>query len=168
MALKQVWFPLSLCVLFPSHNGGKAGAVLIKSVDPLLWFMEAVLIAWHHLGRIPKKMEFDSKQFLSHFLGVTRRWSQAPTNSPSLTTWPRSLCQGTQPCQLYLIFLNHPVLVVLRGWLPGDHDCCPIPIVLSYWNTLRWSAGSCLFRKKNWMVTSVTPTSEFVQVEDDF
>lgn len=27
--------------------------------------MKAVLIAWHHLGRIPKKMEFDSKQWLS-------------------------------------------------------------------------------------------------------
>lgn len=54
MVLKQVWFPLSSCVHFPSYNEGKEGAVLIKSVDPLLWFMEAVLIAFHHLGRITK------------------------------------------------------------------------------------------------------------------
>lgn len=54
MVLEQVWFPLYLCVHFSSYNEGKKAVVLIKSVDPLLWFMEAVLIAFYHLDRIPK------------------------------------------------------------------------------------------------------------------
>lgn len=44
--------------------------------------MEAVLIAFHHLGRITKYgVGVKAVIFLSHFLWVTRRWSQASTNS---------------------------------------------------------------------------------------
>lgn len=73
------------------------------------------------------------------------------------------LCQGIKACQQYLIFLNHPVLVVLGGRLPGDHNCRPVPIVLSYWNTLRWSTRSCLFGKKDWTVKVVTHRSELLR-----
>lgn len=73
------------------------------------------------------------------------------------------LCQGTTGCPLYLVFLNHPVLVVLGGRLPGDHNCCPVPIVLSHWNALRWSTRSCLFGEKDWMVKCVVEQWAFLR-----
>ena len=82
MVLKQVWFPLYLCVHFSSYNEGKKVVVLMKSVDPLLWFIEAVLIAFYHLDRITKYgVWFKEVIFLSHFLWLTRRWSQASMNN---------------------------------------------------------------------------------------
>lgn len=78
------------------------------------------------------------------------------------------LCQGTKARQQYLVFLNHPVLVVLGGRLPGDHNCRPVPIVLSYWNTLRWSTRSCLVGKKDWTVKFAARSSELFEEEDRF
>lgn len=79
--LKQVQFPLYLCMYFSSYNEGKKAVVLIKRVDPLLWFMDAVLIAFYQ-SELPN-MKFESNNFLSHLLWLTSRWSQASTNNPT-------------------------------------------------------------------------------------
>lgn len=144
------------------YNKDKKVVVLIISVDPLFWFTE---VAFYHLDRITKygvwfeEMHSLKKAFSKPCaLILSSRWSHASTNNLPIKTQP-TLCQG-DICKYYLVFLNHSVLVILGGWLPGDYNCSSIPIIFRYWNTLRWSTGRCLFGEKDWMVKFVKCNSE--------